>query len=528
MSQISVNHLTFYYEGSSDNIFEDVSFQIDTDWKLGLVARNGRGKTTLLKLLLNNDGNRASVKGHGGMEEEQYEYRGRITSLESFDYFPFSVRDTAKDTVEILEEMYPDYEFWKVCRELSLLHVDADILYRPFRTLSNGEQTKVMLAILFSMEEKFLLIDEPTNHLDIEARQSVKEYLKGKKGFILVSHDRDFLDECIDHVLVINKTNIEVYQGNFSSWQEQKKKQDAYELSENARLKKDIRRLTEAAGTAKKWAENVESTKIGRKGANGQKDREGRDYVGEQSRRMQMRRKNLERRQQREIEEKSQLLKNIETAEELKLFPLRHYKNTLVRCENFQVYYGEKHLKKLNFSIENGDCVALQGKNGCGKSSVIKVILQEVWNKQDVFNRQAGPEITYRGTMETASGLILSYVPQDSSFLQGNLLEYAEKCGLDTSVFLALLRKLDFNREQFEKNMEHYSAGQRKKVLLARSLCEKAHLYIWDEPLNYIDVFSRMQIEELLLEYRPTLLLVEHDRVFVDKICNKVVDCEYD
>lgn len=76
--------------------------------------------------------------------------------------------------------------------------------------------------------------------------------------------------------------------------------------------------------------------------------------------------------------------------------------------------------------------------------------------------------------------------------------------------------------------MEHYSAGQRKKVLLARSLCEKAHLYIWDEPLNYIDVFSRMQIEELLLEYRPTLLLVEHDRVFVDKICNKSVDCVYD
>ena len=520
MAQISVNHLTFYYEGSSDNIFEDVSFQIDTDWKLGLVARNGRGKTTFLKLLFNSAENRNGEEGR--REAEQYEYRGSITSAESFDYFPFSVDDNRKNTVEILEELYPDYEFWKVCRELSLLHVDADVLYRPFQSLSNGEQTKVMLAVLFSVEEKFLLIDEPTNHLDTEARKSVKEYLKGKKGFILVSHDRDFLDECIDHVLVINKTNIEVYQGNFSSWQEQKKKQDAHEFSENERLKKDIRRLTEAAGTVKKWAENVESAKIGRKGANGQKDRESRDYIGEQSRRMQMRRKNLERRQQREIEEKSRLLKNIETAEELKLFPMRHHKNVLVKCEEFQVYYGEKHLKKLNFSIENGDCVALQGKNGCGKSSIIKVILQEALQNQNV------PKITYHGKIETASGLIISYVPQDSSFLRGNVIDYAEGWGLDTPVFLALLRKLDFNREQFEKKMEHYSAGQRKKVLLARSLCEKAHLYIWDEPLNYIDVFSRMQIEELLLEYRPTLLLVEHDRVFVDKICNKSVDCVYD
>ena len=133
MSLISVNHLTFYYEGSSDNIFEDVSFQIDTDWKLGFIARNGRGKTTFLKLLMG-----------------AYEYRGSIASEESFDYFPFEVKDMEKTVLEIVEELYPDYEFWKLCRELTLLHVDADVLYRAFSTLSNGERTKVMLAVLFS------------------------------------------------------------------------------------------------------------------------------------------------------------------------------------------------------------------------------------------------------------------------------------------------------------------------------------------------------------------------------------------
>ena len=522
MSQISVNHLTFYYEGSPENIFEDVSFQIDTDWKLGFVARNGRGKTTFLKLLLGSSGK------HIPGEKEMYEYRGSITSSEKFDYFPFTVNLPEKDTIEIVEELYPDYEFWKICRELSLLDVEADVLYRPFSTLSNGEQTKIMLGILFSMEEKFLLIDEPTNHLDGEARKLVKKYLKSKKGFLLVSHDRDFLDECVDHVLVINKTNIEVYQGNFSSWWEQKKRQDAYELSENERLQKDIRRLTETARRTKEWADNVEATKIGRGSEKYEKCKDTRAYVGEKSRRMQMRRKNLEHRQQKELTEKSQLLKNIETAEELKLYPVRHVKEQLVRFEDVQIYYGARYLKQLSFEICNGDCVALQGKNGCGKSSVIKAILQQAGmdfgtNAADTIDNRI---INYTGKIVTAGGLKISYIPQDSSFLRGGLKEYGEARQLVMPVFLALLRKLDLEREQFEKNLEDYSAGQQKKVLIAASLCEQAHLYIWDEPLNYIDVFSRMQIEELLRKYRPTLLLVEHDRTFVDNLCNKVISCE--
>ena len=317
MSQISVNHLTFYYDGSYDNIFEDVSFQIDTDWKLGFVARNGRGKTTFLNLLMG-----------------RYEYRGSITASVEFDYFPFPVPDRTKDTLSIIEEINPEYEFWKICRELTLLHVEADVLYRPFETLSNGEQTKVMLAVLFSGENRFLLIDEPTNHLDIEARELIGEYLKQKKGFLLVSHDRAFLDKCIDHVLTINKADIEVQQGDFSSWWENKKRQDMYELAENERLKKDIRKLEAAARQSGQWADKVEATKIGRKSEKYEKCIDTRAYVGEKSRRMQMRRKNLERRQNRALEEKASLLKNIESAEDLKFFPLRHHQVVLVRIED--------------------------------------------------------------------------------------------------------------------------------------------------------------------------------------------------
>lgn len=515
MSQINVNNLTFYYEGNYDTIFEDVSFQIDTDWKLGFIARNGKGKTTFLKLLMN-----------------KFEYKGTISSSVLFDYFPFEVTDKEKDTIDILEEIEPEYEFWKICRELTLLQVDTDVFYRPFKTLSNGEQTKVMLALLFSKDHHFLLIDEPTNHLDMETREIVKEYLNTKKGFILVSHDRCFMDGCVDHVLVINRTNIEVQQGNFSSWWENKKKQDAYELSENDRLKKDIRRLTEAARKTSQWADFVESTKIGR-GRDKSDIEQGIDrraYIGEKSRRMQMRRKNLERRQKREIEEKSDLLKNIEKPEDLKIFFLKHYKEKLVSLEDCTLSYrtgeNEKEIvTRFNLEVNQGERIFLQGKNGCGKSSILQSILK-CWTEKNNFsiNQMEFAVSLQQGRIEIPNGLQISYVSQDTSNLKGTLQEYAKYMNIDETLFMTLLRKLDFSRLQFEKRIEDYSGGQKKKVLIAGSLCEQAHLYIWDEPLNFIDVFSRMQIEELILKFKPTMIMVEHDRTFAEHTATRIID----
>ena len=134
--------------------------------------------------------------------------------------------------------------------------------------------------------------------------------------------------------------------------------------------------------------------------------------------------------------------------------------------------------------------------------------------------------ILYDGKITTASGLIISYVSQDTSFLKGSLLDFAEEHDMDVTLFLALLRKLDFERKQFEKDMSEFSGGQKKKVLIARSLCEQAHLYIWDEPLNFIDIFSRIQIENLLDTYKPSMLMVEHDKIFVDKLATKRISCE--
>lgn len=496
MSLIQVSDLSFTYEGSYDPVFEHVSFQIDTDWKLGFTGRNGRGKTTFLNLLL-----------------KKYEYTGSITSSVVFDYFPYKVPDQERFTYEVLEALpgSDQYQFWQLQRELSKLEVAEDVLYRPFSTLSNGERTKMLLAVLFLQEGHFLLIDEPTNHLDREARRLVSRYLDGKKGYILVSHDRRFLDDCVDHILSINKTDIEVQKGNFSSWYRNKQQKDAYEQAENERLKKDIRRLKTAAKQSRDWADSVESMKIGRHPVKEETFIGTRSYLGEKSRRMQQRRKNLERRQESAIEEKQGLLKNIEDVDNLKLYPLRYHRERLAELRDVAVWYGDTLVcHDVNVAIRRGERISLQGKNGCGKSSVIKLLL--------------GEEIPHSGLVEKPGGLKISYVAQDTSGLHGSLSAYARECGVEEQLLLTLLRKLDFSRTQFEKPMEDYSEGQKKKVLIARSLCEQAHLYIWDEPLNFIDVYSRMQVEELILKFCPTMLFVEHDEVFTEHIATEVIE----
>jgi ATPase subunit of ABC transporter with duplicated ATPase domains len=121
------------------------------------------------------------------------------------------------------------------------------------------------------------------------------------------------------------------------------------------------------------------------------------------------------------------------------------------------------------------------------------------------------------------SGLIISYASQDTSFLKGTVQDFCLERQLDLSLFLSVLRILDFSREQFVKDLSDLSEGQKKKILLAASLITPAHLYVWDEPLNYIDVFSRMQIEKLILTYQPTMLLVEHDVRFAQTVATQIV-----
>lgn len=508
MAQIKVNDLSFSYESSFDPIFEHVSFTVDTDWKLGFIGRNGKGKTTFLNLLLG-----------------KYEYSGSISADVRFDYFPYKIRpeDEGKTADELMDSWKPDVENWRVMCELSELQVDPELLYRPIRTLSFGERTKVMLAVLFAGENDFLLIDEPTNHLDKEARDNVKKYLAGKKGFILVSHDRDLLDACVDHVLVLQRSSIDVQSGNFSSWWDNKERADAFARAENEKHLKEIGRLKGTMDQSQRWATKGENTKIGYDPTKEHdRTKNARTYISSKTKKMEARVKVFEQRMEKQIAEKEGLLNDVEQVRDLRLSPLQHFRDRVVETRDLSLRYADAEtpvFSGLTFEIRNGERVFLRGKNGCGKTSLIKAILASAEEEK------SGDEcFSIEGTLLTAPHLKISYINQDTSHLHGDLRMHAFEHGIDYSMFLAALRQLALEQAQFDKKIEEFSEGQKKKVLIATSLLTPAHLYIWDEPLNYVDVFSRMQLEKLITTYQPTMLIVEHDVRFTEKLASKVVE----
>ena len=370
MSLIKINDLTFAYPGSYDNVFEHASFQIDTEWKLGFTGRNGRGKTTLLRLLMG-----------------EYPYQGSISTSVAFDYFPFTVPHEEWFTGEALEEVCPEVPSWRLRREMSALQLDEELLYRPFRTLSNGEQTKFLLALLFARDNCFLLIDEPTNHLDLRGRELVSRYLNSKKGFILVSHDRAFLDGCVDHILSINKADIEVQRGNFSSWWENKEKRDQFELGENEKLKKEIGRLKEAAREKAQWSDAAERRKTGIDRTKVDNVKGWAPLQGAKSKKQMARAKAIEGRQQAAIEEKSKLLKNLEEADALKLIQTPYHSSRMIWAKELSIDYGSGPVfEGVSFELRQGDRLALLGPNGSGKSSQLKLL--------------SGEKIPYTGILE--------------------------------------------------------------------------------------------------------------------------------
>lgn len=490
MSCIQINNLSFSYPDSLSPIFENLSLSLDTSWKLALAGDNGRGKTTLLKLL-----------------SGELEGQGRISTDVHFRRFPFNVADETLSAYDLIYVVDPDVELWKIQREMGLIGLGEEVLYRPYNTLSGGEATKFQLAVLFALEG-FALIDEPTDHLDLGGRARVSQYLSRKEGFIVVSHDRAFLDGCCDHILVLNKTYTQLIRGNYSVWREEMDKREESELNRKENLEKERARLKKSAQATRAWANKAEQGKY-RSGNSSDTSPIDRGFVGARAAKMQKRVSAVSERQSGAEEELKELLKGIDEAEELTLYPEKFFRKRLLNLSGVTVHTPSKTLfEGLDFSIDGGERVAVTGGNGAGKSTLLKLI--------------CGEEIQFTGIKEISPRLKISYVPQSADYC-GLLSEYAKKYEIDEGYFKAILDKFGFGSKDFSRDMRLFSQGQKKKAALARSLCERANLYVWDEPLNYLDVRSREQLERAVLSSGATLLFVEHDAAFLNCVATRKI-----
>lgn len=498
MGNIEFKQVTFGFDNQAQLLFDKANLTIDTSWKLGLIGRNGRGKTTLLNFL-----------------QDVYPYQGTITHQVNFNYFPQVIRDASQLTYDVLSEV-ATVEIWQIEKELQLMQTDDAILWRPFVSLSGGEKTKVLLALLFSDHNHFPLIDEPTNHLDLQARKHIAQYLKDKKqGFILVSHDRSFVNEVVDHVIAIEKQQLMIYQGNFATYEEQKGQRDQYELDQNKKLQTEIGRLKHTASEKAEWSHGREKEKFGNRHVAGSGAIFDRGAIGARAARTMKRSKTLVHQMENKIASKEQLLKEIETIDMLTMNYQPSYHKTLITVKNLQLAYEKSLFEPISFQLVKGERIAIQGNNGAGKTAIINYLL-------GTFTGQCVGDVTIPANIR------ISYVRQNYENNTGTLAEFATAHHLSYEILLNNLHKLGVERHVFNTRIENMSMGQRKRVELAKSLATPAALFIWDEPLNYLDVFNQEQLEQIIQLVQPTMLIVEHDETFLNNIATQVIKLQHE
>mgnify|MGYP002543650463 CR=1 FL=1 len=350
------------------------------------------------------------------------------------------------------------------------------------------------MALLFTQEDFFPLIDEPTNHLDKKSREQVQAYLNTKKGYIVVSHDQQFMEAVTDHLLIIDHRNADLYTGDFQDILLQRNLEEQEIALNNKKLKKEIERLDKTAQEKKIWGTLREN------------DNKGRNIAA----RLNKRAKAIEQRKNREVEKKKLLLVNTYIEEHLPMYVKQSLHDTLLSFHQFSLRYDQDWLfEPVSFSIKKGERVIISGDNGSGKTSILKEIMQ------------IGTAET-KGQMFFDNKIAISYIRQDFYQYKGSIIDFCHEHHLDYTQFLNCLHKLGMERHAFDTGIELLSMGQRKKIEVAKSLLTPAELYIWDEPLNYLDSYNQQQLLKVIHRYQPSLLVIEHDSIMQD-ITNRII-----
>ncbi|HMR40796.1 MAG TPA: ATP-binding cassette domain-containing protein [Ignavibacteria bacterium] len=493
---------------------------IDTGWRLGLIGRNGRGKSTLLNLI------------NKGLQPVKGELRSTVPAF----YFPYLPVDEKPSVLNVIKENIAPYSYWEnrmkelavsgdsrdmeefgeilesyqnadgyeidsmIRKEFNELGMQEELLERDFLSLSGGEQTRALIITLFLKKDSFPMIDEPTDHLDMNGRLLLGEYLSKKNGFILASHDRNFLDICTDHILSINKSDVRLNKGNYSNWKNNMLTEEEYEKRKDINLKRELRSLESAAAKNRKWSGYKEKEKSGAY---------DKGYIGHRSAKLMKRALHIEERISKKIEEKKKLLNNKEDERRLSIPSRLSGKEKVLSVINATLHIDEKKIFE-NFSMDifKGERIALTGNNGSGKTSLIRAIKNEIKLSA--------------GSINIPGFIRISFANQDPVWNKGLLRELLRDENTDETKFRNILGVMGAWGELFDRPLETFSRGQLKKVELCRSFLSESDILIWDEPMNYLDTESREQLEAAILKFRPTMLFTEHDKTFVDKIATGV------
>ena len=539
MSYITGTSISYSYPDSCFNILEDLSFKINPESKIGLIGANGCGKTTLFKIISKQisdfDG---SISKHRnlkiGLLPQEIDFSAAKTPAEYIWLeFPqlFSIQNEIKhieasqtETSGIrLGELYSRFselDGYNVENRINKLTNEFGFTYdrlsQDIANFSGGEKTKLGLVKLLADKPDLLLLDEPTNHLDLETLSWLESYLsKLKIPYVVISHDRKFLDKAVNSIWLLKSGKIKEFTGNYSFFKDSSEAELERQKEMLEQKKKEISRLKKSASSQRTEANSIENFKfkrsIAKNGAICKRDAGSGSGVRIQNK--QKAANVIEKRLERKIQEAEDSKPFIEKKRSIH-FEECHLKNRTVLkvgslCKSFETC---ELFKNLNFWVENGESLAIKGPNGSGKTTLLRILFKK--------------DSDFTGEISWAPKANIGYYAQEfeqldptSSILdeviQGNYEEQTR-----ARIILGSLR---LEKDKVNQKISTLSIGEKSKTALAKLLFSNPDVMLLDEPTNHLEIQVRESLENALLDYKGTIILVSHDRYFCEKIATRSI-----
>lgn len=501
----------------TDVVFEKVTLEIKSGENIGIVGKNGAGKTTLMKIMAGemsyDSGNLTQPKGTSvGYLTQQMTLESSRTVLEEMKR-PFAKLLAVKKEMdevtlwlennEYTHEKYQDYvnrleRLQNTFENQDGYHIDSNIkmvltglnfeitdLERPVDEFSGGQKTRLSLAQMLLSKPDLLLLDEPTNHLDMDTVEWLEQYLNGFQGaVVIISHDRYFLDKTVDKIYEVELGTGTLYHTNYSKYVIEKEKRYQLTMKQYERQQKEISRL-----------ETFVDKNIARASTSGMAK---------------------DRRKKLEMMERINAPKQDHRNANFTFSITRESGNDVLRINDLSIGYDQVLNSHINFSVEKKDRLAILGPNGIGKSTLVKTIAKKIPEK-------AG-DIVY------GTNVSIGYYDQKQAEFTSNknVLEelWSEYPEMRESDIRKILGRFLFTQDEVKKSVNDLSGGEKARIQLAKLMLEKNNVLILDEPTNHLDIDSKEVLENALDEYEGTIIFVSHDRYFVNRIANRILEME--
>ena len=505
-------------------LFEDVSFSLNEGESISIVGTNGCGKSTLLKIIaglekadkgivnIKKDARVSYLDQTGSsVNDEREVYQILRSTFKTINEMENRLNKMQQQLLLSMPQNKYDELMEKYCNlleQFSLmggydvevnintvvegLKIDKSILHQSYNNLSGGEKTLVQLAKALLNKPDLFLLDEPTNHLDIDRIEWLEGYIKSFKGAtVIVSHDRYFLDKMSNKILAINNGFAKVYATNYSGYLQEVEREFEKQMADYKNQQLIIKRLEERI---KYFSERGMATNS--------------STLCDRAHSLQTQ---LDRIKKNAVQRPKETKKiDVGFKEDKKS------SKTIVSTKNLTVVVpnGKTILKNVNVNICAKEKGALIGANGSGKSTFIKTVM----GKQD---------LQVLGEVFVGPSVKVGYLPQIIEFKNGkqSLLEYfKEELALNEQQARRILAKFQFYKEDVNKKVENLSGGEKIRVKLAELLQQKINTLIFDEPTNHIDIPTKEVLEDAIESFDGTLIFVSHDRFFINKFADKVIE----